>query len=183
MLFRLFITFFKIGAFTFGGGYAMIPLIQTEVVDKKEWLSNDEFLDTIAVAQSAPGAVAVNSSIFIGYKIGGILGSIVCMLGVVLPSFFIILIISMFLFKYRNNKIVGKVFLGIRPAVVALIFSAVYKIVKTSKMKRKSLIISLLALVSIVFLNINPIFTILFGGIGSIIYFKLLNGNDIKNKG
>ncbi|QIB27684.1 chromate transporter [Caloranaerobacter azorensis] len=168
---KLFLTFFKIGAFTFGGGYAMIPLIQVEVVDKNKWIDNEEFLDIIAIAQSSPGAIAVNSAIFIGYKIGGIIGALACMLGVILPSFIIILIISMFLFKYRNNEVVSKIFLGVRPAVVALIISAVYKLTKTSRIKKKLLIISLITLILVVFVNISPVVMVLVGGFGAIVYF------------
>ncbi|KGG79852.1 chromate transporter [Caloranaerobacter azorensis H53214] len=171
IIIKLFLTFFKIGAFTFGGGYAMIPLIQVEVVDKNKWIDNEEFLDIIAIAQSSPGAIAVNSAIFIGYKIGGIIGALACMLGVILPSFIIILIISMFLFKYRNNEVVSKIFLGVRPAVVALIISAVYKLTKTSRIKKKLLIISLITLILVVFVNISPVVMVLVGGFGAIVYF------------
>ena len=164
-LLKQFLIFFRIGAFTFGGGYAMIPLIQEEIVDKNEWMDNDEFLDTLAIAQSAPGAVAVNTAVFIGNKLNGFLGSMACLLGVILPSFMIILIIAMFLYQYRDNKIIDKMFLGIRPAVVALILSSVYKLAKASELKKKSFIISILALIAVAFLDINPIWTIVVGGV------------------
>lgn len=176
---KFFITFFKIGAFTFGGGYAMIPLIQAEVVEKNKWLSNDEFLDTIAISQSLPGAIAVNSSLFIGYRLGGVLGSIVCGIGVVLPSFIIILMISIYFYKLRNNKMVDKVFLGIRPAVVALISSAVYKLSKASKIEGKALIIPIISLTAVM-LNVSPIIVILTGGLFSILYFKYLEEKEKK---
>ncbi|MGF7058874.1 chromate transporter [Brassicibacter mesophilus] len=172
-LLNAFIAFFKIGAFTLGGGYAMLPLIQAEVVDKKKWLSNEEFIDTIAIAQSSPGPVAVNSSIFIGYKLSGVIGSIVCTLGVVLPSFISILLIVKFLYQYRNNEIIDQVFSGIRPAVVALIFSSVYKLAKTSKLNKYTLLISLLSLMVIVLFNVSPIIVILSGGLGAVVYFKV----------
>lgn len=175
---RLFLIFFKIGAFTFGGGYAMIPLIQTEIVDKNKWLTNEEFLDTIAVSQSSPGAIAVNISIMIGYRLNGLLGAIFSVLGVVLPSFIIILIISMFLYKYRDNDIIDKVFLGIRPAVVALISSAVYKLIKASKYKGKILIIPVVVAIGIVFFNVSPIIVIFLAGIFGVIYNQYL----VKNK-
>lgn len=171
-LFKLFIIFFKIGAFTFGGGYAMLPLIEAEVVEKNKWVNSEEFLDAIAVAQSSPGPVAVNTSIFIGYKLRGFVGSVVCTLGTVLPSFLIILIIATFFYQYRDNAIVDKVFMGIRPAVAALIFSAVYKLGRKSKVKVSGLIISIMALVAIIFLNISPIIVILAGGLGAIAYYK-----------
>ncbi len=171
-LFNAFITFFKIGAFTLGGGYAMLPLIQAEVVDKKKWLKNEEFIDTIAIAQSSPGPVAVNSSIFIGYRMNGVIGSIVCTLGVVLPSFFAILIIVKFLYQYKDNQIIERVFSGIRPAVVALIFSSVYKLAKSSKINIYTGLVSLVAFAVIVFLNVSPILVILAGGLGAVAYFK-----------
>lgn len=173
MLFKLFITFFKIGAFTIGGGYAMIPIIQEEVVDKNKWIEEDEFLDAIAIAQGAPGAMAVNTSIYIGYKLEGLKGALACLLGTVLPSFLIILLIATVFFQYRNNPIIERVFLGIRPAVVALISSAVYKLAKSSNFGYKKLFISLLTVLIIVLLNISPIYLILIGGIGSIIYNKI----------
>jgi len=131
----MFLTFFKIGAFTIGGGYAMIPIIQQEIVDKKKWIEEEEFLDIIAISQGSPGPIAINVSIFIGYRLKGLKGAITCMLGTALPSFMIILLIAMMFFQYRNNPIVEKVFLGIRPAVVALIASAVYKMYKSSQIK------------------------------------------------
>ena len=123
MLWKMFRTFFKVGAFTFGGGYAMLPLIQEEVVDKNKWLDDDEFLDIIAIAEVTPGPVAVNTSVYVGYKMEGFKGALVCTLGTILPSFLIILCIAMFFSQYRDNEIINKIFMGIRPAVAALIFS------------------------------------------------------------
>ena len=123
MLLTLFITFFKIGLFTIGGGYAMIPLIEREVVERKGWISREDFLDLLAIAQSAPGVFAVNISIFIGYRMRKSIGSIFCALGTVLPSIIIILAIALFLGNYRDNRIVENVFKGIRPAVIALILT------------------------------------------------------------
>ena len=109
-LIELFISIFKIGAFTFGGGYAMIPLIEEEVVKNKGWLSKEEFVDILVVAQSLPGALAVNTSVFLGYKISGIFGAITALLAVVLPSFFIILLIAMFFMQFRSNYYVNAAF-------------------------------------------------------------------------
>ena len=110
----LFSTFFKIGAFTFGGGYAMIPLIQSDVVEKKGWINEEEMLDMIAIAESTPGVMAVNSATFVGYRIGGFWGSVCATIGVVIPSFFIILLITLFLDKFRSNPWVDAAFKGIR---------------------------------------------------------------------
>lgn len=173
MLFKMFITFFKIGAFTFGGGYAMIPIIQEEVVNKRKWIDDREFMDVIAVAQGSPGPVAVNTSIYVGYRLNGVLGAIAATLGTILPSFLIILAIVMFFYQFRNNPIIDKVFLGIRPAVVALILSAVYKMMKKSKFGYKRLLISLATVLTIVFINISPIYLVIAGGVGGFIYNKV----------
>jgi chromate transporter len=168
----MFLTFFKIGAFTIGGGYAMIPIIQQEIVDKKKWIEEEEFLDIIAISQGSPGPIAINVSIFIGYRLKGLKGAITCMLGTALPSFMIILLIAMMFFQYRNNPIVEKVFLGIRPAVVALIASAVYKMYKSSQIKGVRVLIAIASMLIIVFTNISPVYLILVGGIGAIFYYR-----------
>jgi chromate transporter len=167
----MFLTFFKIGAFTIGGGYAMIPIIQQEIVEKKKWIEEEEFLDIIAISQGSPGPIAINASIFIGYRLKGLKGAITCMLGTALPSFMIILLIAMMFFQYRNNPIVEKVFLGIRPAVVALIASAVYKMYKSSQIKGIRILIAIASMLVIVFTNISPVYLILVGGIGAIFYY------------
>lgn len=172
MILEIFLTFFKIGAFTFGGGYAMIPIIQEEVVNKKKWIDENEFLDAIALAQGSPGAMAVNTSIYVGYRLKGLPGALASILGTVLPSFLIILLIAVFFYQYRNNAILDKIFLGIRPAIVALILSAVYKLAKSSKFGYKKLSISLAALLAIIFLGISPIYLVIAGGIGGIIINK-----------
>ena len=128
--------FFKIGAFTIGGGYAMVPLIENEIVTKRNWISKDDFIDLLAIAQSAPGILAVNISIFIGYKLRGIRGSLVTALGTVLPSFVIILAIAMFFHNFKDNPIVERIFKGIRPAVVALIAAPTFSMAKSAKVNR-----------------------------------------------
>lgn len=127
----LFWIFAKIGAFTLGGGYAMLPLIEREIVDNKKWIDRPEFLDLVAIAQSAPGILAVNMAIFVGYKIKGTWGSVAATLGAVLPSFVIILLIALCFREYKDNPVVARVFKGIRPAVVALIAVPVVNIGRT----------------------------------------------------
>ncbi len=126
----LFLTFFKIGAFTFGGGYAMLPLIQEEVL-KKAWLSEQEIIDFIAVSESTPGPFAVNMATFIGTQMGGVLGAVCATLGVVLPSFIIILIVAKCFEKFKTNKIVRGCMSGLKPATVGLIGAAVVSVGKT----------------------------------------------------
>ena len=120
-LFTLFRSFFKIGLFTFGGGYAMIPLIEAEIIDRRKWLARDEFLELLTLAQSAPGPIAINTSVFIGYKVRGIRGAAASALGAVMPSFLTILTIAVFFAEVRHNVVVDAAFKGMRPAVVALI--------------------------------------------------------------
>lgn len=124
---KLFTTFFKIGAFTIGGGYAMIPLIQREIVDEQHWLEEEEFLNMIALAQAAPGVIAVNSAIFLGYRLAGWRGLILSVLGAVLPSFVIILLIAMAFRNIREIPEVEAVMKGVRPAVVGLLAAAVIR--------------------------------------------------------
>lgn len=124
---KLFSTFFKIGAFTIGGGYAMIPLIQREIVDEQHWLEEEEFLNMIALAQAAPGVIAVNSAIFLGYRLDGWRGLIMSVLGAVLPSFVIILLIAMAFRNIREIPEVEAVMKGVRPAVVGLLAAAVIR--------------------------------------------------------
>lgn len=165
-------TFFKIGAFTIGGGYAMLPLIQREVVEIHEWITEDEFMDILAIAEATPGPVAINTSTYVGYKMAGVKGSLICTLGTILPSFTIILLIVKFFWQYRQNPLIEKVFLGIRPAVAALIFSAVYKMAKHMEIKSIHMVISGLTILAILLLDISPIYIILTAALGSIGYFK-----------
>lgn len=160
-LFEMFITFFKIGAFTLGGGYAMLPIIQKEVVEKKKWIDETEFLDMVAISQSAPGPLAVNISAFVGQKISGICGLIVSTLGAILPSFIIIILVASVFLGIENSPIVQRVFKGIRPAVVALIAVPVISMSKTAKVNKKNIIIPVLAAVLVAVFKITPIYIII----------------------
>ncbi|HHV47169.1 MAG TPA: chromate transporter [Tissierellia bacterium] len=176
MLLDLFKTFFKIGAFTIGGGYAMIPIIQEEIVDKKNWVSEEDFMDIIAISQGSPGPIAVNVSIFIGYKLKGVKGALTCMLGTILPSFLIILLVATVFFRFRNNPVISQAFMGIRPAIVALIASAVYKMAKKSHLKGIRLLIAIATSLVIVFTDISPIYLIIIAGLFAILYYSRKDG-------
>jgi chromate transporter len=167
---EMFISFFKIGAFTLGGGYAMIALIQKEVVDNKKWVDKEEFVDMLALAQSSPGPLAVNTSVFVGYKTAGIKGSIATTLGTVMPSFIIILLVAIFFTGIKDNPLVERIFKGLRPAVVALIASPIYSMAKNAKVNRKTIIIPVLAAVLVAFVKLSPIYIILLAALGGIIY-------------
>ena len=131
-LWQVFLSFFKIGAFTFGGGYAMIPLIQNEAVEKRHWVTDEDILEIIAIAESTPGPIAINSATFVGYKAAGILGSICATLGVVLPSFVIILLLSFVLAQFQQVQAVQYAFNGIRAGVLALLVKALWTMYQKS---------------------------------------------------
>lgn len=169
MYWTLFITFVKIGAFTIGGGYAMLPLIQREVVDRG-WMSKEDFIDLFAVAQSLPGIFAVNISIFVGYKLKKITGSVVCALGTILPSFFIILAIALFFTQIQDNVWVEKIFKGLRPAVVALIAVPCITTARSVKLSKKTIIIPVVAALLIWQLGISPVYIILAAIAGGLYY-------------
>ena len=161
MFFQLFWTYLKIGTFTLGGGYAMLPLIQREVLDRKGWIDEEEFLNMIALAQAAPGLIAVNSAIFIGWRVGGWRGVAGAVLGAVLPSFLIILAIAMVFAQWKELPVVEAVFKGIRPAVVALIAAPLVKMARAAKISWSTLIIPIVAALLIWLGHVNPIWVIL----------------------
>lgn len=152
MLLTLFLTLFKIGAFTFGGGYAMLALLENEFVAKKKWMEKEEFLDMVAIAESTPGPIAINCATYIGYKQAGVLGSACATLGVVLPSFIIIYVISLFLDAFLTFELVGYAFRGIQAGVIYLILSAGLKMLNGLKKDKMSVIIlSMVMLLSVAF--------------------------------
>lgn len=170
-LLKLFISFLKIGGFSFGGGYAMLPLIKKEIIEVHGWLTLTEFIDILAVVEMTPGPIAINSATFLGYKVAGIIGSVVATIAVVLPSIVIILIIAHFLSRFKNSTYVSWAFTGIRPVVLGLILSASLTVAKDSIIDIKSLIlgISLFYLTSIK--KLHPILTIIIGGIAGVLFF------------
>ncbi|MDE6116127.1 MAG: chromate transporter [Duncaniella sp.] len=174
---KLFLTFFKIGAFTFGGGWAMISIIEKEVVDKNHWIEKDEFLDLLAVAQSLPGVFAVNISVAVGDKLRGMKGAVVASLGSILPSFLIILCIAIFLTPdlIKNNPTLSAIFMGIRPAVVALIIAPVISSAKSAKIGWKTVAIPVLVALLIwskLPVVSNPILYIVLGGFFGWLWFS-----------
>ena len=160
-LIDLFFTFCRIGGLTFGGGYAMLPIIQKEIVEEKKWATEEEVLDYYAVGQCTPGIIAVNTATFIGYKVHGIIGAIVATLGVVFPSLIIITIIAALLKNFANYSIVQHAFSGIRVVVIALIVSAILKLAKTSIKNSTTLIIATIAFILVAFVNLSPIYIVI----------------------
>lgn len=176
MLLKLFVTFFKIGLFTIGGGYAMIPLIERDVVDKNRWVAKDEFLDLLAVSQAAPGVFAVNISIFIGYKLRGVRGSIVSAVGNVLPSVLIILGIAIFFNSFSDNRIINNIFMGLRPAVVALIAVPVFSVAKSAKIGWTNVWIPVLAALLIVAMGLSPVYIIMIAALAGVVWGRVKGG-------
>ena len=174
----LFKTFVKIGAFTLGGGYAMIPIIEAEVVDRHKWIDKDEFLDLIAIAQSCPGVFAVNISIFIGYKLRGVRGAICTAMGASLPSFLIILLIAMFFHSFMNVPWIAAMFNGIRPAVVALIAVPTFNLAKSAGITLVNCWIPIISALLIWAIGVNPIFIIIAAGIGGYIYGQFIKPTE-----
>lgn len=161
----LFYSFFKIGLFTFGGGYAMIPLVQREVV-RKGWILEDQFLELLTLAQSAPGPLALNTAVFVGYRVKGYRGVAPSVFGIILPSFVIILIIAIYLHSFRDNHVVAAVFKGIRPAVVALMLAPVFGFSKGLGWKRG--VLAVVAAFLVWYFSISPVYLIIFGALGGI---------------
>lgn len=181
----LFLTFFKIGLFTFGGGYAMIALLEDEFVERKKWVTHDEFMNITVIAESTPGPIAINSATYIGYKISGVLGSAVSTIGVCIPSFVIIYIISLFFDRFIQFEIVASAFKGIQVCVVYLIFSAGIKMLKNIKKNVLSyILISLTVICMIAFslfaVKFSAIFYILIGAVIGI--FAYLIGFKLKKE-
>ena len=175
----LFLTFMKIGAFTFGGGYAMIPLIQKEVCENKKWLNEKEITDIVAISESTPGPIAINAATFVGYNTSGFLGACMATLGVVLPSFLIISLISMILTQFQDFKPVRYAFMGIRAAVLALILKTLWMMFKSVKKKKKviSYIIMGVSFILTALLGVDAVFVIVGCGLFGLIW-SLLNRKE-----
>jgi len=157
----LFLTFANIGAFTFGGGYAMIPLLQKEVVDNRGWIDENEMLDIIAISQSTPGPLAINCATFVGYKISGITGSVLATLGVIIPSFIIIIFVSILFNMVKDNPTVNNIFAGIKAGVIVLILEAAIKLSKPIKKDKFNIILLMASLLIASFTDISVIYILI----------------------
>ncbi len=168
MLFQLFYSFLKIGLFTFGGGYAMIPLIEREVITNKKWIAESEFLELLTVAQSAPGPISLNTSVFVGYKMRGYAGALAAISGVVLPSFVIILLVAIFFSDIRYNPVVDAAFRAMRPAVVALIVAPVVGLAKG--MRPWLVAVSAATALAVWWLGISPVYLLIAGAAAGLLW-------------
>ena len=159
---EIFVTFAKIGSFTLGGGYAMVQMMEREVVDNKHWLSREEFLDTLVVAQSTPGLFAIDMASHVGLKLKGVKGGIVGALATALPSIVAILLIAIFFQAFKGNIYVEKIFMGVRPCVVALILTPCFSMAKKAKLNKRNWWIPIVCALLIVAFGVSPIWCILY---------------------
>lgn len=176
----LFFLFFFIGSFTIGGGFAMIPFIKREMIDKKHWMEDGDFLDNLALAQSLPGPVVINISILTGYRLRGVKGSIASVIGTAAPSFAIILVVALFLWRYRDYHLVQAAFMGIRPAVTALIIYTIFTLGRRVFADYRSLLLFTLFLSGLIFLNLHPITIIIVSAMIGI--FRPLKNDSEKER-
>ncbi|MFD2670319.1 chromate transporter [Marinicrinis sediminis] len=168
LLSQIFMTFLKIGPVTFGGGYAMIPLIEKEVVERRGWVKTKDITDIFAVAESVPGAIAINSATFIGYRLAGVSGAIAAMIGVMLPTFFIVVLLSLFFLQVQDHPKVEAAFVAIRATIVALITYAAIKIGKTAAVDKTTVALIGLTVGIMYFVHIHPVLLIIGGGLTGI---------------
>ncbi|MGM0501012.1 MAG: chromate transporter [Bacillota bacterium] len=166
---KLFLIFLEIGGFTFGGGYAMLPLLEEELVVERNWLTEEEFLDIFAIVQGIPGIIAINSSLFIGYKLQGIAGALTAVAGISLPSIVIITLITEWLLNLQHNIYITGIFMGIRTAVVILILWAAYKMGSKAIIEAKSLLYTGAMIIGVLYFKLSPIILIAAAGIIGII--------------
>lgn len=174
----LFWSFLKIGVFTFGGGYAMISLIEKEVIDHRGWVERSEFLDLLTLAQTSPGPLALNTAVFVGYKVDKYRGGFCSVMGIVVPSFVIILLVALFFAAFRENPVVHAVFQGMRPAVVALILAPVVKLSKGMGVWRLGIAVA--ALAATWYLGFSPVYLILMGVLGGLAWSLSLKKKEKK---
>ena len=179
-LLELFLAFFKIGALTFGGGYAMMPIMRREVVERKQWANDDDILKILIISESTPGVLAVNSATFIGYKIAGFKGSLVATLGVVIPSFIIISIISLFILQFKELKLVSYAFYGIQAGVAVLIFRAALKLSKKVHYNVFAIIILVGSMLFSLFTTYSVIYVLIVAAILGILYGTMVHYKEAK---
>lgn len=181
-LLTVFTTFFKIGLFTFGGGYAMIPLIEYEIVERHHWIESKDILDIFAIAEATPGVIAVNTATFVGYKVAGFWGSLLATLGVVIPSLMIISLIALFFQEFQSLEWVGYAFKGVRAGVIVLILGAVVKMAKKGEYTPLTVLILILTFGLASFTDVNIIYLLLGGAVTGLIYQLGLNRKTLNSK-
>lgn len=171
LLIKLYLAFLKIGTFSFGGGYAMLPFIQKEIVEKNNWISMSEFTDIIGISQMTPGPVAINSATFVGYKISGVIGSIIATLGVITTSFILVTVINKLLDKFKESKGIKAALLGMRPVLIALIIYAFIDLAKEAYIDIKSIIITLIIGAILLSKKVHPILVIVIAAVLGLLFY------------
>lgn len=174
VLIKIYLSFFKIGAFSFGGGYAMLPLIEREIVKSHNWITYKDFVDIIGISQMTPGPIAINSATFVGFKVAGIVGSIYATLGVISFSFILVSIANRYIIKFKESHIMKSALAGMRPAMIGLIISVFLSLGRESYKDIKSIIIGIIILGLLLTDKLHPIVTIMISGILGIIFYGLL---------
>jgi chromate transporter len=171
ILIKLFLSFLKIGAFAYGGGYAMIPLIEREVVVTNNWLTSSQFIDIIGISQMTPGPIAINTATFVGYKISGVMGSVFATVGVVTFSFILVSIATHYMIKFKNSKVLKNALIGMRPALIGLIISAFISLAGKAYLDAKSVIIGAIILLISLKSKLHPILIIVLSGVLGVIFY------------
>jgi chromate transporter len=174
ILIEIFVSFFKIGAFSFGGGYAMLPLIQREIVTNHNWITFKQFVDIIGISQMTPGPIAINSATFVGFKVSGIVGSIAATLGVISFSFILVSIANHYILKFKESYIMKAALAGMRPAMIGLIISVFLSLGHESYKDVKSIIIGIIILGLLLSNKLHPILVIIISGVLGIVFYSLL---------
>lgn len=175
-LLDIYYTFFKVGLFTIGGGFVMLPILEKEIIEKKKWIKHEEVIESYSLAQSLPGVIAANTSAFIGFKLQGILGAVFAVLGVITPSIIIIITIASVFTKIENLVIIQNAFKGVRVAVIAILIDAVMRMIKKSIIDKYTLIIAIIAFILCVTNLISPVWVIIISGIiGILIYSRRIS--------
>ena len=173
VIFRIIVSFLKIGAFSFGGGYAMLPVIQEEVVNLNQWISESEFIDIVAISQMSPGPISINVATFVGYTQFGILGAVIATTSVVIVSFFLVTSLAKLITKHKDIPIIEGIFKGIRPSVIGLIGAACVSLFNTSIIDLKSLAIAVIVLIALYKFKLHPIGAIIFSGFLGILFYSI----------
>ena len=182
LYFDLFFTFVKIGAFTLGGGYAMLAMVEKAVVEQRKWITEKDFWDMITLVQTLPGVFAINTALYVGYRIKGIKASLAAMVGAALPSFVIIIVLATYFNTMWENEVVNAIFKGIRPCVVALILAPSLKMVKSVGLSAKTLWIPVLAVIAVCVFYLSPIYVILAAALGGLLW-GIINYSLMGKKG
>ncbi|WP_282199946.1 chromate transporter [Collibacillus ludicampi] len=181
LLWKIFVMFLKVSPITFGGGYAMIPLLEKAVTEQKHWLNREEIIDVLAVSQIVPGSVAVNAATFIGYKLAGTSGALSATLGIITPTFLIVVLLAALFLGYQQNPIIQAAFLGIRPAVVALILFAAFKMGKSAILDKTTTVLAVASLIIFWLVPVNPLVILLLGGATGILIKRNAKKQESKS--